>query len=311
MALPEGEDEPELKLKLRVRSDVSGPGSIDRVRGHDLHPDYSAGMSAPGDAAARARAWHRGVQAVVCDVLEPWDFGTVVRATRYPSYFDFNLVRIERDPGMSVDDLATFADEALAENAHRRIDCELTDVAEPLRAGFAARGYASERLVWMRHETARPPAPGGIAVDEVPYDTVHPLRVGWFAEDFPEAQLGAHLAEAREVGHLLGARIFAVLDAGDPLGYAQLERIDGSAEIAQVYVRPDHRGRGLGTALTCAAIDAAEDADDLWIVADDEGRPKNLYARLGFRPVWTMVELMRLPGWRPSVVEALHSTFRR
>jgi ribosomal protein S18 acetylase RimI-like enzyme len=252
-------------------------------------------MSAAGDAAARARAWHHDVQAVVCDVFEPWDFGTVVRATRYPSYFDFNKVRVERDPGMSVEALVAFADEALAQHAHRRIDFEPTDVAEPLRASFAPYGYASERLVWMLHETARPEIPGGIAVQEVPYDTVQPLRVNWFTEDFPEAQLGDHLAEAREVHLLLGARIFAVMDGEDPVGYAQLEHLGRSAEITQVYVRPDRRGRGLGTALTSAAGDAAGDVDDLWIVADDEGRPKRLYASLGFRPVWTMVELLRLP----------------
>jgi hypothetical protein len=39
------------------------------------------------------------VQAAVCDVFDPWDAGTVVRATRYPTYFDLNLVRVERDRG--------------------------------------------------------------------------------------------------------------------------------------------------------------------------------------------------------------------
>jgi ribosomal protein S18 acetylase RimI-like enzyme len=253
-------------------------------------------MSAAGDAPARARARLHGVHAAVCDVFDPWDAGTVVRATRYPSYFDLNLVRVERDPGMSVASLVAFADEALADLAHRRIDFELSDIAEPLRASFATHGYTSERLVWMRHETARPPTPGGIAVEEVPYDAVLPLRVGWFEEDFPEAPLGAHLDEARDVHLLFGARTFAVLDGAEPVGYAQLEHLGRSAEIAQVYVRADHRGRGLGTALTCAAIDAAADVDELWIVADDEGRPKRLYERLGFRSVWTMVELLRLPG---------------
>jgi GNAT superfamily N-acetyltransferase len=263
--------------------------------GYGLNPDYSAGMRAAGDAAARARAWHHDVPGAVCDLLDPWEFGTVVRATRYPSYFDFNKVRIERDPGMSVEALVAFADEALAEHAHRRIDFERSDVAEPLRASFAPYGYASERLVWMLHETPGPENRGEIAVQEVPYDTVRPLRVAWFAEDFPEAQLGDHLAEAREVGLLLGARVFAVMDGEDPVGYAQLERLGPSAEITQVYVRPDHRGRGIGTALTSAAIEAAGDVEDLWIVGDDEGRPKRLYARLGFRPAWTMVELLRLP----------------
>jgi hypothetical protein len=47
--------------------------------------------------------------------------------------------------------------------------------------------------------------------------------------------------------------------------------------------------------MTRAAIAAAGDVHDLWIVADDEDRPKELYARLGFRPAWTTLELTRWP----------------
>jgi hypothetical protein len=34
---------------------------------------------------------------------------------------------------------------------------------------------------------------------------------------------------------------------------------------------------------------------DLWIDADDEDRPKELHARLGFTPVSTLIEFTRLP----------------
>jgi hypothetical protein len=47
--------------------------------------------------------------------------------------------------------------------------------------------------------------------------------------------------------------------------------------------------------MTRAAIEAASGADDLWIAADDEGRPKELYARLGFRPVWRDMEVTLWP----------------
>jgi hypothetical protein len=36
-------------------------------------------------------------------VLEPWDHGTVVRATRFRTYFDLNVVRVEEDPQMTFD----------------------------------------------------------------------------------------------------------------------------------------------------------------------------------------------------------------
>ena len=92
-----------------------------------------------------------------------------------------------------------------------------------------------------------------------------------------------------------GAVLLAVEVEGSLVGYSQLERDGDGAEVTQVYVLPEHRGRGLGTALTCAAMSTGESARDLWICADDEGRPKHLYARLGFRPAWTTMEFERVP----------------
>jgi GNAT superfamily N-acetyltransferase len=245
-------------------------------------------------AAQRARALHHAAQAAVCDVLEPWAHGTVVRATRYPDYYDYNVVRVEEDPAMGAEELIAFADEALAGLAHRRIDFEAMGVAESLRPEFTARGWETVRLVWMHHEVP-PPSEPEIAVEEVPYEAVHELRVAWFHEDFPGHDPGDYQAHAREVALLHGARVFAAHESGAPIGYAQLERFGDAVEIAQVYVHPDHRGAGRGTALTRAAIDAARDGRDLWIVGDDEGRPKQLYARLGFRPAWVTLEALKLP----------------
>ncbi len=112
--------------------------------------------------------------------------------------------------------------------------------------------------------------------------------------------MGDHLAEQHEVSRLLGARVLAVCESGRGVAFAQLERMGASAEIAQVYVRPDRRGHGLGTSVTCAAIEAGSDAADLWIVADDDGRPKKLYARLGFQPAWRAMQVLRLPR-QPSL----------
>ena len=91
-------------------------------------------------------------------------------------------------------------------------------------------------------------------------------------------------------------RVLAVYDGDRPIAFAQLEHDGDAAEIGQVYVHPEYRGGGRGTAMTRAAIEAAGDVRDLWIVADDEDRPKELYARLGFRPVWTSMEVTRWPS---------------
>lgn len=217
-----------------------------------------------------------------------------MRATRYPRYFDFNVVRVEEDPHLSVDALVDFADEALAGLAHRRVDFESVAAAEPLRAGFEAMHWKATRLLWMRHVAPTPPG-DGVAVEELPYDAVRDLRVAWHLEDFPDQDPTAHYAEARDVALRRHAQVLAVLESGTPVAFAQLERDGDAAEITQVYVHPECRGDGRGTAITRAAINAAGDVRDLWIIADDEDRPKQLYARLGFRPAWTAMEFLRLP----------------
>jgi ribosomal protein S18 acetylase RimI-like enzyme len=252
---------------------------------------------APGDAMARARAWRHAAHAAVCDTLAPWAHGTIVRAARYESYWDFNLVRVEDDPPLDADGLETVADEALAGLAHRRVDVEVIAAAERLRPGFEAKGWRTLRLVWMRHEAPPPPGPD-LPVEEVPYDAVHALRVAWHGEDFPgqdAAEVAAYHAQAREVALRRGVQVLAVRERGVPVAFAHIERDGAGAEITQVYVRPEHRGAGRGTAMTRAAIAAAGEVRDLWIVADDEDRPKELYRRLGVRPAWVATEFLRLP----------------
>ena len=173
------------------------------------------------DVAVRARAWRNAAHAAVCDLIEPWAHGTVVRATRYPNYFYLNVVRVEEDPGMSVETLVAFADQALAGLAHRRVDFDLVDAAEPLRAAFKAQGWSARRLLWMRHEVPPPPGPE-LAVEEVPYDAVDDLRVAWHREEFPDQDPADYHAQAREVALGLGTGVLSVSEGGAPVAFAEL-----------------------------------------------------------------------------------------
>lgn len=248
------------------------------------------------DLAARAGAWRRQALEQFCDVLTPWEYGTVARCSRYPSVYEFNAVQVERAPAIDVEALIAFADEAMAGLAHRRIDFEVADAAAPLRSEFEARGWKTFCLLRMRHEgdrTAHGAAPG--AAQGVAYDDVHELRSAWQEEDFPGIDPSNYLACLREVSGARDVNVLAVRRGIIPVGYAELEHVGDGAEVASVYVRPEDRGQGVGTALTHAAIANAPAVRDLWITADDEGRPKHLYARLGFRPVARSVQFLRLP----------------
>lgn len=244
------------------------------------------------DLAERALIWSHRVQERVCDRIEPWEHGTVYRATRYPRYVTANLVVVRDDPGLSVDELIGIADTALTGLEHRRIDFDCASAAEPSREEFAARGFQSTRLVWMHFDGPAPAEPD-VPVIEVPYDAAEALRLAWHHEDFPGEDAPEFHAQAREIRLALGSRVLAVLEDSRPVGFAALAIGHDESEIGAVYVLPEYRGHGRGAALTQAAIRAAGDVSHLWICADDEDRPKHLYGRLGFRPVVTTTELWR------------------
>jgi predicted GNAT family acetyltransferase len=246
------------------------------------------------EPAARVRDWRRASHAAVCDSLVPWEHGTIVRASRYPSYYEYNLVRVERDPCLDVVALEALADEALGDLEHRRLDFEVIEAAEARRESFIAAGWKAMRLLWMYHEQPLPPYGPELEVTEVAYEDVDELRLAWHEEDFADHEYDAYRRAAREVAMSRDVTVLAAREQGRAVAFAQLERINGVSEISSVYVHPDWRGAGRGTALTRAAILAAGDCE-LWITADDEDRPKQLYARLGFRGAWTMMAFLKLP----------------
>ncbi len=57
-----------------------------------------------------------------------------------------------------------------------------------------------------------------------------------------------------------------------------------AAQVEDVGTLPEHRGRGYASAVVLAAIAAAREhgADFVFLVADKEDWPKELYRRLGF-----------------------------
>ncbi len=117
--------------------------------------------------------------------MEPWEHGTVMRVSRYPSYYDFNVVWVDGDPGLSADELIAVADAKLAGLDHRRLDFELAEAAERVRAELEAARWEATRLAWMRHTEPLQPGPAA-EVEEVEYDEVLDLRVGWHGAGFLE-----------------------------------------------------------------------------------------------------------------------------
>jgi putative acetyltransferase len=85
-----------------------------------------------------------------------------------------------------------------------------------------------------------------------------------------------------------GALLLARVD-GEPAGCAALRRIDDDAgELKRLFVRPEHRGLGLGRRLTEAAIAAARELGYPRLRLDttpEMAAAHALYRSLGFREI--------------------------
>ncbi len=85
-----------------------------------------------------------------------------------------------------------------------------------------------------------------------------------------------------------GAQLFLAWCAGAAVGIAGvLDEGDGTAQMVSVWVDPQHRGRGVGRALTQEALRFAIEHGfacmRLW-VTDGNAPARNLYENLGFSP---------------------------
>jgi GNAT superfamily N-acetyltransferase len=142
------------------------------------------------------------------------------------------------------------------------------------------------------------PPPPGPDFEEVPFADTASLRIEWarsapWAPDEAAARRFADHEDA--VAALRGTRALVSRDAaGAPTGFVSFgTQVDG-AEVEQVYVSPTERDRGTGGGLVAAAARTAA-GTATFIIADDEGDSKRLYARLGFKPVWNQHVFTRRP----------------
>lgn len=191
--------------------------------------------------------------------------------------------------------LAALAQDALVGVPQLRVEFDCSADGEHLRAEFHELGWETARDVWMRHTGAVPEMTAG--VEEAPYAAANPLRRLWHLEDHPDDPDFRFLADWEEISRALGVRTWVIRERGEPVAFAGLEGRGESAEVGPAYVRAERRGDGLGGRIVGAALAAAgELGGDVWIAADDEGRPKHLYERLGFEPVCTTLEAMRWPS---------------
>jgi GNAT superfamily N-acetyltransferase len=218
---------------------------------------------------------------------------------RWPRSHDSNKV-VARWP-VEPDVLLAFTEKALggAGVPHRQV----VVLADGSRAAAAAQavGYTVARVLIMAlpGDTDVPAPDPAIDVRAVNEATVRPLLEQTWQAGSPELELETvrQLVERRDAYASGGAVTPFVAYAADgvPVAHADL-RVRGSvAEIDTVGTLPEHRNRGYARALILSAVRLARTsgADLVFLQADADDWPRDLYARLGFATVGTAYELHR------------------
>ena len=202
-----------------------------------------------------------------------------------------NSLRVDRDVAAGA--LVAALDDLYDGFLHRRAFVERPEVGARLAPQLRERGWHVQRDVYMvlRRPRDRPAEPGlAREVDEATLRAVEAatLREEPWGRDCEvvgeiQAQRAALAAGAARTRYFAGAA------DGVDAAITTLYSDGGVAQVEYVATLAAYRGRGLARATVSAAIDAAlgMDPDLVFIVADDEDWPKELYAKLGFDRVGT------------------------
>jgi GNAT superfamily N-acetyltransferase len=214
-------------------------------------------------------------------------FGVALFHDALPAVWDLNFVRVDRS------DVALEA--VLAET--ERVQAEAGLVHRKVKLPYEPEvpdAWKLTRLLVMVHRGEVPPV--GLPVEEVAAEA---LREKWVQERGEHGDETLQLIEARFVRDAAAdVRYFAASADGQLVSECSVFSARGVAEVDSVQTLEPYRGRGLGKAVVARAVAEAYAAghDLVFLVADEDDWPKELYRTLGFADAGRVYELLRPPG---------------
>lgn len=250
---------------------------------------------------ARAIAWERAAHEQIAQRVEPLRYGFACFDEALALVYFANLLWVTAAPGeVSAAEIMADADRLLAQFEHRWVVVDREPLWGMLSDEFIAAGWGVQTHLVMTHRRGPDRMPQLDAVREVGHDDLRAAEMRymqtqpWCTGPEPARQVLEHHVH---LGRALGERCFAIHDGDDVIAYAKLRHREGIAQVEDVVVLEGHRGAGLGRLVTTAALTAGLELEPelMFIVADDDDWPKELYARLGFQAAGRTRMFHRLP----------------
>jgi ribosomal protein S18 acetylase RimI-like enzyme len=243
------------------------------------------------DVLERIHRFEREIEMAGSRTVES-PFGVGVLEPSLPLRHDSNYLRVERLPlGAGARELADEADRILggAGLAHRAVMCFDADLGAKLEPQFKELGWNVRRHIWMAQLREPDRSPDLSVVQEVGEADLRPGRTHeitsypWGSEGVARQLLDAKIL----LGRRATTRFFAVSVDGEIVSWADLYLAQGVGQVEDVATKEEHRGHGYATAVVLRAVEVAreEGADLVFLVADGDDWPKELYGKLGFDTV--------------------------
>jgi ribosomal protein S18 acetylase RimI-like enzyme len=240
------------------------------------------------DALERVIRFEREIEMTGSQTVQS-PFGVGVLEPTLPLRHDSNFLLVERLPlGTGAQEVADDANRILGGVGlrHRAVYVFDEAVAAKLDPQFRDFGWNVRRHVWMA-QLREPERTADLSlVEEVGENELRPARTAEILR-FPwgTAEVARQLLDAKLlIANRAETRFFGVRVGGEIVSWTDLYLAQGVGQVEDVATKEEYRGNGYASAvvLYASAEARAAGADLVFLVADEQDWPKELYRRLGF-----------------------------
>lgn len=255
------------------------------------------------DLFTRAVSFEHRLQEGAAERIERFTWGRAVFNDTFHRVYDLNALRVEApEPDLTADALAAEADRlhVASGHEHRRVVVPDGALGDRLGPGFRALGWEVRRFLFMGQLREPDDATVRTEVRELD-EATHWEAKRWFMSGAPEAfddlVIRQLLEKDRLKEELVDFRRYGVAADGKVVSVCELYSDGATGQVEDVSTQEPYRGRGYARATVLTAVAAARVAgcDFVFLVADEDDWPKQLYRKLGFDPLGVVYDFLKLP----------------
>jgi ribosomal protein S18 acetylase RimI-like enzyme len=250
----------------------------------------------------RITAHLRRADEAAVDEVVPTRHGKALLTPSLPLVWQLNAVRVE-DPDAGPGELAAEAEEVLGDAGHRKLVVHDPSHGARLAPRLAADGWNVYRLLVMVRDRPSELSVRAGAGAEVDRDTGAATLAAFRREQpfgWQETAVEQLAAMDERYARASRARDFAA-PPDDPACACRLYTANSLAQVDEVGTLEARRNEGHASAAVTAAAETAagEGCDPVFLLTDAGDWPQAWYRRLGFSPIGSVYEFLKLPLGSP------------